>query len=58
MDTTFLPDTEDMYEVYTIANLHAQAVDVQDIRSLVPVILNPFSNHYARRRDFVLLTLQ
>jgi hypothetical protein len=46
-ETPFLPDTVDTFEVFTITILHAQVVNVQDIRSLVPVTLDPFSNHYA-----------
>jgi hypothetical protein len=46
LTTPYLPDVDDTYEVSTIANLHAQAVDVQDIRSLVPIILDPLSSHY------------
>lgn len=46
------------YEAATIANLHAQAAGVQNIRALVPVILDPLSSHYNRWRDLVLLTLE
>ncbi|XP_062182036.1 uncharacterized protein LOC133886303 [Phragmites australis] len=46
------------YEAATIANLHAQAAGVQNIRALVPVVLDPLSVHYNRWRDLVLLTLE
>jgi hypothetical protein len=51
------PDTTD-YEAAVIANLHVQATGVQNIRSLVLVVLDVSSTHYARWRDNVLLTLR
>lgn len=45
-------------DVATITALHAQAAEVHNIRSLVPVVLDPASPHFARLRDEVLLTLQ
>lgn len=42
----------------TIATLHAQAAGVHNIRSLVSVLQDPTSAHYAHWRDQVLLTLQ
>ena len=57
-DTPLLPAAGDTFEASTIASLHAQAADVQDIRSLVPVVLDVSSGHYARWRDLVMLTLQ
>jgi hypothetical protein len=46
------------YETIVIANLHAQAAGVQNICSMIPVILNLASSTYARWCDLVLLTLQ
>ena len=46
------------YEASIVANLRAQAAGVQNIRSLVPVVLDATSSAYARWRDLVLLTLQ
>jgi hypothetical protein len=48
---------DDDYEVAVIANIHIQAVDVQNIRSLVLVTLDLSSTHYTRWRDNILLTL-
>jgi len=45
------------FEAAVIANLHAQAAGVENIRTLVSVVLDPLSNHYDRWRDLVLLTL-
>ncbi|XP_008656841.2 uncharacterized protein [Zea mays] len=42
----------------TIVALHAQAVEVHNIRSLVSVVLDPTSSHYPRWRAQVLLTLR
>jgi hypothetical protein len=39
-----------------VAQLHYQAGGVQNIRLLVPVVLEPESSSYARWRDLVLLT--
>jgi hypothetical protein len=50
--------TVDDYEVVVIANLHIQASGIQNIRSLVMVVLDASSAHYARWRDNVLLTLR
>jgi hypothetical protein len=41
-----------------VAQLHYQAKGVQNIRLLVPVVLEPESPSYARWRDLVLLTLR
>jgi len=41
-----------------VAQLHYQAGGVQNIRLLVPVILEPESSSYARWRDLVLLTVR
>ena len=41
-----------------VAQLHYQAGGVQNIRSLVPVVLDPESPSYARWRDLVLLILR
>jgi hypothetical protein len=42
----------------TIAALHAQAVEIHNIRSLVSVVLDTTSSHYSRWRAQVVLTLQ
>ena len=49
-------DSSPNYEASIIANLHAQATGVQNIRSLVSVVLDANSSAYARWRDLVLLT--
>jgi hypothetical protein len=41
-----------------ISQLHYQAGGVQNIRLLVPVVLDPESSSYARWRDLVVLTLR
>ena len=41
-----------------VAQLHLQAAGVQNIRALVPVVLDPASSSYGRWRDLVLLTLR
>ena len=41
-----------------VAQLHYQAGGVQNIRLLVPVVLEPESPSYARSRDLVFLTLR
>jgi hypothetical protein len=41
-----------------VTQLHYQARGVQNIRLLVPVVLEPESPSYARWRDLVLLTLR
>jgi hypothetical protein len=51
------PNTVD-YEAAVIANLHVQATGVLNICSLVSVVLDSSSTHYARWRDNVLLTLR
>jgi uncharacterized protein (DUF952 family) len=38
-------------------HLLAQAADIQNIRFVVTIVLEPSSPHYKRRRDLVLLTL-
>jgi hypothetical protein len=48
-------DDIDAYEAAVVANLHAQAVGVQDIRTLVPIVLDPLSPHYDRWRDLLVL---
>jgi hypothetical protein len=47
-----------MFETSSVGYLHAQAIDIQDVRTLVPVVLNVTSTQYPRWRDLVLLTLQ
>jgi hypothetical protein len=49
--------SDDDYEVAVIANIHIQAVGVQNIRSLVLVTLDLSSTHYTQWRDNILLTL-
>ena len=46
------------YEATIVANLHAQAAGVQNIRTLVPIVLDPTSTHYDRWHDLVLLVLE
>jgi len=41
-----------------VAQLHLQAAGVQNIRALVPVVLDPGSTSFSRWRDLVLLTLR
>jgi hypothetical protein len=41
-----------------VTQLHYQAGKVQNIRLLVPIVLEPESPSYARWRDLVLLTLR
>jgi hypothetical protein len=48
----------DDYEAAVIANLHLQASGVQNIRSLVSVVLDGSSAHYPHCHENVLLTLQ
>lgn len=45
-------------EVSTIANLHAEASGVQNIRTLVPIMLDPLSTHFNKWRGHMLLTLR
>jgi hypothetical protein len=49
-----LPDVDDTFEAYTITRVHIQ---IQDIQSLVLVVLNVSYTHYARWCDLVPLTL-
>lgn len=42
------------YEFIAITSLHAQAVGVQNIRSLVPIIIDLTFSTYTRWRDLVL----
>ncbi|KAL6624613.1 hypothetical protein ACP70R_031934 [Stipagrostis hirtigluma subsp. patula] len=51
-------DDHAFYEAATIANLHAEAAGVQNIKALVPLVLDPLSTHFNRWRDLVLLTLE
>ena len=51
-------DADDLLEAATIANLYAQAASIQNIRALVPVVLDPLSTHYNRWRDLVILALE
>jgi hypothetical protein len=41
-------DPPSAYEVVVIANLHTQAMGVQNIRSLAPIFLNLASSTYVR----------
>jgi hypothetical protein len=52
-----IPDVIGTYETANVANLHAQVVAVQNIRSLVMVVLDPLSTHYTHWCDLMLLTL-
>jgi hypothetical protein len=45
-------------ESAVIANLHAQACSVQNIRNMIGIVLDPSSTNYARWRDQVMLTLE
>lgn len=47
-----------LYEAIIITNFHAQAMGVQNIHSLVPVLLDPTSSTYVRWHDLILLRLQ
>lgn len=38
-------DPDALFEAATIANLHAQAASVQNIRALMLVVLDPLSSH-------------
>jgi len=46
-----------LHEAAAIANLHAQAVAVQNIRALVPVVLDLNASNYTRWHDQLLLTV-
>lgn len=45
------------YEALAVANLHAQASAVQNIRSLLPIVLDPLSKTYNKWRGHHLLVL-
>lgn len=45
-------------EANTIANLHAQASSVQNIRAMVPIVLDPLSTQYTKWHGHMILTLQ
>jgi len=46
-----------LHEAAAIMNLHAQAVSVQNIRSLVPIVLDSSEDNYSRWHESFLLTL-
>jgi len=46
-----------LQEAAALLNLHAQAVAVHNIRSLVPIVLDVDSGNFSRWRDQFLLTL-
>ncbi|XP_062184578.1 uncharacterized protein LOC133888376 [Phragmites australis] len=46
-----------LYEAAALSNLHAQAVAVQNIKALVPIVLDLSSPHYSKWREHLLLTL-
>ena len=46
-----------LHEAAAVLNLHAQAVAVQNIRSLVPVVLDVAAGNYTRWREQFLLVL-
>jgi hypothetical protein len=48
----------DDYKAAVIANLHLQASSVENIHSLLSIVLDGSSTHYTRCRDNVLLTLR
>jgi hypothetical protein len=48
---------DDDYKAAVIANIHVEAVGVQNIRSLISVTLDLSSTNYAWWHDNVLLTL-
>jgi hypothetical protein len=58
VDDTGDADARNYYEAASIANLRAQAAAVQNIRSLVPVVLDLLSTHYNRWHVLVVLTLE
>jgi hypothetical protein len=47
-----------LQEPDTLLNLHAQAIAVNNIRSLVPIVLDINSDSFNRWRDQFLLTLK
>ncbi|XP_039778489.1 uncharacterized protein LOC120645819 [Panicum virgatum] len=52
-----LQDALLLHEAAAIMNLHAQAVGVQNIRGLVPIVLDSLADNYSRWRESFLLTL-
>lgn len=46
------------FEASTVANLHAQASSVQNIRALVPIVLDPLCTQYNKWRGHMTLTLR
>jgi hypothetical protein len=50
-------DNDGRSDATLITHLHAQAASLQNIRSVVKIILEPLSPHYKRWCDLVLLTL-
>jgi hypothetical protein len=50
--------SDDDYEAAVIANIHVQAADMHHIRSLISIMLDFSSTHFARWRDNVLLSLR
>lgn len=54
-DDASVHDDADRYEAALVANLHAQAAGVQNIRALVPVVLDLLSPQYNKWRDLMLL---
>jgi hypothetical protein len=49
--------TAGVFQTSSVGYLHAQAVGIQDIRTLVPVVLGVMSTLYSCWRDLMLLTL-
>jgi hypothetical protein len=49
--------SDDDYEAIIIANIHVQAISVQNICSLISVMLDLSSTHYTQWHDSILLTL-
>jgi hypothetical protein len=47
-----------VFDTSTNGYLHTQAVGIQDIRTLVPIVVGVTSTQYPRWRDLVLLMLQ
>ena len=52
-----IPDTILLHEAATILNLHAQAVTMQNVRSLILFILDIISDNYMRWREQFLMVL-
>jgi hypothetical protein len=44
-------------EAAAIAHLHSQAAAVQNIKNLIPIVLDLQSSNYSKWRDYVLLIL-